>query len=567
MVAISVSDISASDTVTTVLDVRGLSVGYRRRHAREFTTVVDDVSFSVTPGHTVALVGQSGSGKSTIAQAVAGLLPANGRIVAGDANLLGTSVIGLRGREWRAQRGSTLAYIPQDPLGSLDPLKKVGSLVARSLSLHRGLERREARREAVELLARVGIRDAHRKADSYPHELSGGQLQRVLIAAAIAGNPRVLIADEPTSALDVTVQAVILDLIDDLQAELDLGVLFITHDLAVAHDRSDSIVVLNNGGIAESGPTVEVLSQPQAPYTQRLIADAPGLAHGAPRPADFSKLVAARPVIDISALRKVYRSRDRGSDATTAALDDVNVTVGEGTIHAVVGESGSGKTTLARILAGLEAFDEGAVRVFDRDLPGHPAETNPNARQLQLVYQNPLAVLDPRFTVEQIVREPLDIHGLHDRKERRGVVRELLGQVGLSGDHLSRKPSEISGGQRQRVAIARALALSPQILVLDEPTSALDVTVQARIVELLLNLQATQGLTYVFISHDLGLVRQLATHVTVLDQGRLVESRATEDLFSSPADPYTVKLLESIPGGRLDRHHKVEPSLELAASR
>ena len=540
---------------TTVLDVRGLTVGYQRRHSREVDTVVRDVSFAVAPGRTVAIVGQSGSGKSTIAQAISGLLPPNGKIVAGDATLTGTNVVGLRERSWRALRGQVLAYVPQDPVGSLDPLEKVGALVARSLVLHRGLGRREARGEAVALLDRVGIRDARGKANSYPHELSGGQLQRALIAAAIAGNPKVLIADEPTSALDVTVQAVILDLIDELQAELRLGVLLITHDLGLAHDRSDTVVVLNGGKIQEAGPTTDVLRRPQAEYTQRLIADAPGLGEPVTRTADPAKVAAAPTVIEVEHLTKVYRTR---GDVSAPALDDVTLAIKEGTIHAVVGESGSGKTTLARVLAGLTDYNAGSVSIFDRRLPVQPKETNPNARQLQLVYQNPLSALDPRFTVEQVIREPLDIHGLHDRRERRDVVRAALDRVGLSDDFLGRKPLEISGGQRQRVALARALALSPRILVLDEPTSALDVTVQARIVELLLDLQEAENLTYVFISHDLGLVRRVATHVSVFSQGRLVETKTTEELFAAPTHPYTIGLLESIPGGRLERHQRSE---------
>jgi peptide/nickel transport system ATP-binding protein len=551
-----------TDEPRLLLDVNALSIGYTHRRSREHRTVVRDATFTVAAGQTVALVGQSGSGKSTIAQAIAGLLPPHGRITSGEAKLDGTSVVGLGQGAWRSRRGRVLAYIPQDPVGSLDPLQKVGTLVARSLVLHRGLSRRQARSEAVALLDRVGIRDARGKADSYPHELSGGQLQRVLIAAAVAGNPKVLIADEPTSALDVTVQAVILDLIDELQAELQLGVLLITHDLGLAHDRSDSMVVLNDGKIEEAGATPEVVRRPRAAYTQRLIADAPGLGSDAIRP--HKQPDSANTAIEIRNLTKVYPHRS--AEAGVPAVDDLSLTIHEGTIHAVVGESGSGKTTLARILAGLADYGAGEVDIFGRRLSAHPADTNPNARELQLVYQNPLSALDPRYTVEQIIREPLDIHGLHDRAHRRDTVLQALDQVGLTDEFLARRPSEISGGQRQRVAIARALALSPRILVLDEPTSALDVTVQARIVELLLNLQEAQNLTYVFISHDLGLVRQVATHVSVLNQGRLLESKTVKDLFTSPRDPYTVKLLESIPGGRVERHERGrQPVLEYAA--
>jgi len=544
------------DRPPLVLDVDAVTIGYRRRRSRDVTTVVHDASLSIAAGETVALVGQSGSGKSTIAQAVSGLLPPNGRIVSGGVRLDGTSVVGLDARAWRARRGRLLAYIPQDPVGSLDPLKKVGTLVARSLTLHRGVDRRQARSEAVALLDRVGIQNARGKADSYPHELSGGQLQRVLIAAAIAGNPKLLIADEPTSALDVTVQAVILDLIDELQDELQLGVLLVTHDLGLAHDRTDSVVVLNDGRIEEAGPTTDVLHHPAATYTRRLIADAPGLSSDPIPPAERAAEDAANAAIEIRHLTKVYPRRHGRDDTDTPAVENLSLRIGEGTIHAIVGESGSGKTTVARILAGLIDYSAGEIDVLGRRLPTHPRDTNPNARQLQLVYQNALSALDPRYTVEQIIREPLDIHGLHDRGERTDAILRALEQVGLSRDFLTRKPLEISGGQRQRVAIARALVLSPRILVLDEPTSALDVSVQARLIELLLNLQQAQNLTYVFISHDLGLVKQVATYVSVLNQGRLVESKTTRDLFTSPADPYTVKLLESIPGNRLERHRR-----------
>ncbi|WP_261553613.1 dipeptide ABC transporter ATP-binding protein [Frankia tisae] len=546
-----------------ILDVRNLSVSYARADQKLRFPVVNDVSFSIRAGETVALVGQSGSGKSTIAQAVTGLLPQNGRVEGGEVLIDGAGVLGLREKAWRNLRGRPLAYIPQDPLGSLDPLKKVGDFVARSYALHRNLKRADAQQEAVDLLERVGIRDARQKAKSFPHELSGGQLQRVLIAAAIAGNPTLLVADEPTSALDVTVQDVVLDLIDELQAELNLGVLFITHDLALAKDRSDSVVVLNHGQIVERGETDSVLVAPRDAYTQQLITDAPGLSTRTY--ADAVDDSAARPTVEVliavDGLSKIFAKRT-GLRGTTEnrALDKLSLTIRKGTIHAIVGESGSGKTTLARVLAGLTEFDEGLVEIAGRALPARSPEINPNARELQLVYQNPLAALDPRFTVERIIREPLDIHDIHSRGERPGVVVDALRQVGLSEAVLNRKPLEISGGQRQRVAIARALALSPEILVLDEPTSALDVTVQARIIDLLLDLQRRQALTYVFISHNLGLVRQIASEVSVLNEGRLVETNHTDAIFAAPKDPYTQRLLASIPGHKVVRRSRGESS-------
>ncbi|MDL9935462.1 ABC transporter ATP-binding protein [Gordonia sp. ABSL1-1] len=548
---------TGTDHAPVLLDVRALRVGYRRRHHHDVTPVVHDVSFSIAAGRTVALIGQSGSGKSTIAQALAGLLPPNGRVLSGDATFGQTSITDLRPRECRTLRGTTIAHIPQDPLGSLDPLSKVGAFVARSLILHRGLNKREARSATIELLDRVGLPDARTKASAYPHELSGGQLQRVIIAAAIAGNPRLLIADEPTSALDVSVQAVILDLIDELQAELDLGVLLITHDLGVARDRSDSVVVLNNGRVEEAGPTREVLAAPSAAYTRGLLADAPTMDTRRIRQTDVLDESESAPAITIADLTKTYRRRD-SAQPPAAAIADLNLTIGDGSVHAIVGESGSGKTTLARVLAGLSPFEQGVVRVYDRTLPHHPGEYNANARQLQLVYQNPMAALDPRLTVAQLIGEPIEIHRLHARTERLEATRHALAQVGLDDTYLKRRPAELSGGQRQRVAIARALVLTPKILILDEPTSALDVSAQARIVDLLLDLRERHQLTYVFISHDLGLVARLATHVSVLRQGRLVESGSATDVLTAPATSYTTRLLEAIPGsgparGRPDR--------------
>jgi peptide/nickel transport system ATP-binding protein len=535
-----------------VLDISDLSVGYSARHHAEVAPVVKGVSLTIESGQTLALVGQSGSGKTTIAQAVAGLLPANGHVLAGRIALRGSDVVGLSERRWRGIRGRRIGYIPQDPLGSLDPLKKVGDFVARSFVLHRGLSRAQARSEAVALLDRVGIRDAARRAQSYPHELSGGQLQRVLIAAAVAGNPSLLIADEPTSALDVTVQAVILDLIDELQSEFHLGVLFITHNLALAKDRSDSVVVLREATVVEQGVTSTVLARPQAAYTQRLITDAPGLSGAsAPRLRPIADDHPATPAIRVSGLSKsFFKSTGFRGVIETRAVDNVSLSIPEGTIHAVVGESGSGKTTLARIIAGLSGFDTGEVEIAGRSLPAQPPDVNPNAKELQLVYQNALAALDPRFTVERSIREPLDILNLHAKKKRRELARDALARVRLDDAVLSRRPQEISGGQRQRVAIARALILEPKILVLDEPTSALDVTIQAQIIELLLDLQSAGRLTYVYISHDLGLVRTIADEVSVLDGGQLVETGSVDSVFTSPRQAYTQRLLEAVPGNR-----------------
>jgi peptide/nickel transport system ATP-binding protein len=528
------------------LSVRDLSIGYASSGRSSGSDVVSHVSFDIRAGETVALVGQSGSGKSTIALAVTGLLPLNGRITTGTVRLNGADVTRYSNRDWRKLRGSVLGFIPQDPLSSLDPLQPVGRQVGETFLLHGQARRAEVEQRVITLLDRVGIREPQRCHDSYPHELSGGQLQRILIAIAIAANPSLLVADEPTSALDVTVQKVILDLIEDLQRELKLAVLFITHDLALARERSDGIVVLNGGVVCEAGRVATVMNAPRDPYTVQLLADAPTLS-----PRKFAEVRQARAshapetAIHVENVTKVYGAGGRNA---APALDSVSFSVTRGALHALVGESGSGKTTAARIIAGLARFTAGTVRVRERLLPPDPPATNPYARELQLVYQNPLSAMDPKFTVREIVEEPLRIHRQADRSGRLRAVRDVLDQVGLAANVIDRRARDISGGQRQRVAIARALVMSPEILVLDEPTSALDVSVQARLIELLIDLQARNRLTYLFISHDLGLIRQIADEITVLSAGRVVETGKAGRILTTPESDYTRTMLAAMPG-------------------
>ncbi len=524
-----------------LLSVSGLHIEYTTRSG--VRPVVRDVALDVSPGEVVAVVGQSGSGKSTIARAVQGLLPENGHITAGEIRIAGRDVTALPQREWRNLRGASIGFVPQDPLGSLDPLKKVGDQVAEVLLVHGIAARQDARRRAVELLDRVGIPDPRRRAGDYPHQLSGGQLQRVLIAIAIAGDPQLLVADEPTSALDVTVQQRILDLLDELRAERGLGVVFITHDLALAEHHSDSVVVLHDGQVREAGRTGAVLIDPRDDYTRRLIADAPALT-----PDKYARPGApphtAEPILQVTDLVKRYGPH--------TVLDEVSLQVHTGSIHALVGESGSGKTTVARILAGLADFDAGQVRVDGVVGRAHHtlsrAQQRAQARVLQMVQQNPTAALDPRFSIEDAVAEPLRINRIGSRADRRREVLRALDQVGLPAALTDRKPHEISGGQRQRVVLARALVLNPPILVLDEPTSALDVTVQAQVVDLLIELQRELALTYLFISHDLSLVRQIADEVSVLEHGRLVETGPVSEVFTAPSAGYTQRLLDAVPG-------------------
>lgn len=537
--------------VEAALVVDGLSVAYHR--GRQATQVVSDVTLRIPRGRTLALVGQSGSGKSTIALAAAGLLPANGAVTGGAIRVDGLDVTTFDDRAWRRLRGRTVGFIPQDPLSSLDPLQSIGARLRQELR-RQGVSRAERHDHAVALLERVGIADAAHKLRLHPHELSGGQLQRVLIAIAIAGTPQLLIADEPTSALDVTVQRTILDLLGELQRELGLSVLFITHDLALARDRAEAVAVLHQGRLVDSGPTGQVLADPADEYTRTLFDNAPALSpdryRDRLRPVpdspgrDSSSGAAAGSAlaVEVSALVKRFPGAPR------AAVDEVDLHVRRGSIHALVGESGSGKSTIARIVAGLTPFDSGRVRVADRELPAQPPSSNPFARHLQLVYQNPLSALDPRLSVRRILEEPIARLGATSPAERRRRVAEALDHVALAQELLDRRPAELSGGQRQRVAIARALALRPEILVLDEPTSALDVTVQAQVIDLLMELRDRDGLSYLFISHDLSLVRQIAEEVSVIEHGRLVEHAPTAALFAAPREPYTRRLIDAIPG-------------------
>ncbi|PWH06999.1 ABC transporter ATP-binding protein [Brachybacterium endophyticum] len=531
-------------TTPPAIAVDRLSIGYagRGRVAR----TIDDVSFTAPAGRTTALVGESGSGKTTIASAISGLLAENARWLGGSAALHGTDVSGLSARAWQALHGRILGYVPQDPLGSLDPLQTVGAHITESVRQAQALSTQDARRRARDLLETVHVADVDRKLRSHPHELSGGQLQRVLIAGALAGNPSVLIADEPTSALDATVQKRVLDLLEELREELDLSVLLITHDLSLAAERSDHVVVLRGGVVVEQGESDRVIAAPSSPYTRELFRDVPSLTperYAASREqlrAHRDAVEDRSPAIAVSGLTKSF-------GGPSPALEGVDLSVRRGEIHALVGESGSGKTTLARIIAGLTSFDAGTVRVGDAERPRTPHVVNPDPGALQLVYQNPLAALDPRLRLVDLVAEPLRIRGTA-KAAARASATDVLQRVRIPESLSSRRIGRLSGGQRQRVAIARALVLSPGVLVLDEPTSALDVTVQAQIVDLLFELRAENpDLTLVVISHDLGLVRQIADSATVLQRGQVVDHGRIEDIFGDATSEYTKRLIAAIP--------------------
>jgi peptide/nickel transport system ATP-binding protein len=525
---------------TPVLDIADLSIAYRE-HGRD-ARVVHSVSLSVASGEVVALVGESGSGKSTTAQAVIGLLAENGRIEAGRILINGLDVTGWTDRRFNTIRGKVVSLIPQDPGASLNPVQTIGKQVGEVFRLAGRRDEATIRKEVLALFERVGLSEPDLRYGQYPHELSGGMKQRVLIAIAIALKPRLIIADEPTSALDVTVQQRILDLIDDLRREIGTAVLLVTHDLGVAADRADRIVVLRHGRVQESGPTAAVLSNPHADYTRQLLADAPALAGGNFRPAPQ----AGETVVSVAGLIKDFRLAD---GRRFRAVDDIGFSVPAGTTHAIVGESGSGKTTAIRTLVGFEQPTAGAVSVLGQSLSGLRSKGLRRLRRtIQLVHQNPFSSLDPLQTVAQIIEEPLLNFTAVPRAERQARVRQTLENVGLPAELLSRRPRALSGGQRQRVAIARALVLEPKVLVLDEAVSALDVTVQAQILRLLVELQERLGLAYVFVTHDLAVVRQIAHTVTVMQAGRAVEAGPVREVFVHPRSPYTRDLIAAIPG-------------------
>ncbi|MGC1153448.1 dipeptide ABC transporter ATP-binding protein, partial [Mycobacterium sp.] len=522
-----------------LLSVAGLEVRFG-----DDVSAVRHVNLVVRTGETVAIVGESGSGKSTTAAAILGLLPPGGRITAGRIVFDGVDLTAADGRRLRSIRGAGIGYVPQDPMTNLNPVWRVGFQIREAL---RANNLSAARQQAVQLLTDSGMPDPQLRARLYPHQLSGGMCQRALIAIGLAGGPRLLIADEPTSALDVTVQRQVLDHLQHLTGELGTAVLLITHDLALAAERAEQLVVMHQGSVVETGAAQSILHDPQHPYTQRLVAAAPSLRDSSPavrtrrRAAQSAAERAGRDVsqdvIVASSLTKIYKS-SRGAPwrrADVHAVDNVSFRLRRATTLAIAGESGSGKSTLARMVLGLLQPSSGTV-VFDGMAVSDTASLNRSQtlafrRRVQPVFQNPYGSLDPMYSVFHTIAEPLRIHRIGDRRQRQQTVRELADQVALPSSLLSRRPRELSGGQRQRVAIARALALRPEVLVCDEAVSALDVVVQAQILELLAELQANLGLTYLFISHDLAVIRQIADDVMVMRAGRVVEHAATEDVF------------------------------------
>ncbi len=544
-----------------LLSVEGLAV--------DFTTIdgvvhaVEGVDLEIRPGETVAIVGESGSGKSTTAMAIIGLLAGGGRIAAGSIRLDGRDISHVSESELRTIRGRDIGLVPQDPMSNLNPVAKIGTQVAETLLAHGLATRQNVQSKVVEALTAAGLPDPERRAKQYPHEFSGGMRQRALIAIGLACKPRLLIADEPTSALDVTVQQTILDQIGAMTRELGTAVLLITHDLGLAAERAERVVVMHRGRVVEQGPARQILESPQHPYTQSLVQAAPSVAVARLRPEAFAAAETAdrnapeaEPaaevdnIVEIEGLTKVYPVRGRGEDFV--AVNDVSLAIPRGETVAIVGESGSGKTTTARMLLKLVEPTSGLIRFEGKDVASlSRAETRDFRQRVQPIFQDPYSSLNPMFTIERLIAEPLEFYRRGSGTERRARVRQLLDDVALPQSMLRRYPSELSGGQRQRVAIARALALSPDLIVCDEPVSALDVLVQDQILTLLGDLQREYGLSYLFISHDLAVVRLISDYVCVMKDGAMVEAATSEEIFTNPRDPYTRRLLASIPGNEL----------------
>jgi microcin C transport system ATP-binding protein len=528
-----VKDTGKLPLVEPILEVRDLAVGFVQGGQR--TEAVRGVSFELYPGETLAIVGESGSGKSVTALSTVRLLPDNAEIT-GNVRYRGKEMVTADERALRTVRGNDISFIFQEPMTSLNPLHTIEKQLGESLALHQGLTGAPARARILELLGQVGIRDPEERLGAYPHQLSGGQRQRVMIAMALANGPDVLVADEPTTALDVTIQAQILTLLAKIQAAEGMGMLFITHNLGIVRHIADRVAVMQEGKIVETGPTEAIFASPKHPYTRKLLAAEPT---GRPDPVAAD----ATPVVATDHLRvwfPIRRGLLRRTVGHIKAVNDASVAIRAGETLGVVGESGSGKTTLALALMRLIS-SEGRIVFLGRDIQGWKnRDLRPLRRDMQMVFQDPYGSLSPRMSIEQIVAEGLGVHRLGNEA---GRVAAILTEVGLDPAMMHRYPHEFSGGQRQRIAIARAMILQPKLVVLDEPTSALDMTVQVQIVELLRRLQAKYGLAYVFVSHDLRVVRALAHKVVVMQNGDVVESGDSAAIFESPQTDYTRTLL------------------------
>jgi peptide/nickel transport system ATP-binding protein len=570
---------SPSGVERPLLQIRGLEVGFQTQ--RGLVPAVRGVDLTLYAGQTLAIVGESGSGKSTTAQSIIDLLPGTGKVTGGEILFEGRDLTKLNSREIQDVRGRLIGYVPQDPMSNLNPVWNIGFQVEEAITANSSLRGKAARAETIKVLKEAGLSDAADRLKQYPHQFSGGMRQRVLIGIGLSAKPKLLIADEPTSALDVTVQRQILDHLATLTRDYGTSVLFITHDLGLAAERAEQLVVMYKGKVVESGPSKDILADPKHPYTQRLVAAAPSLAsrriqsakHTA-TDADEAEIFAggsiddtlvaravereaaapAKDLISLSNVSKVYRIRTKGlKHNELLAVNDVSFGVKKGTTTALVGESGSGKSTVAKLILQLEGITSGSIEFDGQDVAGlRGADLLKFRRRVQPVFQDPYGSLDPQYNVGNTIAEPLLAHKVGTSKERQERVRELLDQVSLPWSTRYRYPSELSGGQRQRIAIARALALKPDVLVLDEAVSALDVLVQGQVLNLLTELQTELDLTYLFITHDLAVVRLVADNVCVMRKGQIIESATTDEVFENPKEQYTQDLLAAIPGAHFE---------------
>lgn len=544
-----------ASAATTLLRTEGLTVSY----ATDFgnNRVLEGVDFELRSGETVALVGESGSGKTTLANALLGLLPRGAEAEAQLAQLGTIKLMSLGEKGWRQVRGKRIALIPQNPMSGLNPVLRIGKQLIEVLRLHRSMTRSQARSEAVRLLEITGLLDADRRLGHYPFQLSGGQQQRVLIALALAAEPEIIIADEPTSALDVTLQQQILDRLQELVRQGGSALLLITHDLALAADRADQVLVLHRGIVVERGEARRVLGQPEHPYTRDLVAAVrelrrPATLAAEPETESLPQSAPGAVVLEANNLSKVFSRSKRKATlrrVPAMAVDRVSLQLRENWVTALVGESGAGKSTIARVMLGLVKPSSGTVALQGTELRKlSRAQRRVFRRSVQAVFQDPFSSLNPARTIANIVQEPLRIQGLGTALEQKLRMDEILQRVGLDPQIAGRYPQELSGGQRQRVAIARALMSGPRVLIVDEPVSALDIITQHQILQLLRELKAEYGLSMLLISHDLGIVRAIADEVLVLHEGRIIESGAVKDVFERPEHPITSRMIEAIPG-------------------
>ena len=547
-----------------LLEMKGVKIAFAS--STGIVEAVRGVNMTIYPGQSVAIVGESGSGKSTTAMSILGLLPGNGKVTEGQIIFEGEDITGFDNKDYEKLRGSHIGLVPQDPMSNLNPVWRIGTQVEESLKANNVVEGSKRKERVAQVLEEAGLPDAERRAKQYPHEFSGGMRQRALIGIGLAARPKLLIADEPTSALDVTVQKQILDHLETLTKELGNAVLFITHDLGLAAERAEHLIVMHRGRIVESGPSRQILKAPQHPYTKRLVTAAPSLASSRIRAAreagiESSELIAGaseerseEAVISVRNLTKEFDIRgSRGDKKHFKAVDNVSFDLRRGSTLALVGESGSGKSTVANMVLNLLEPTSGTISYEGPDVSTlNSKQLFDLRRKMQVVFQNPYGSLDPMYSIFKCIEEPLRLHKIGDRKARENRVAELLDMVAMPRSAMRRYPDELSGGQRQRIAIARALALNPEVIVLDEAVSALDVLVQNQIIQLMAELQRDLNLSYLFITHDLAVVRQTADDVVVMQKGAVVEQGTTDEIFDNPTQDYTKNLINSVPGMHIE---------------